>query len=209
MITIITRTSSRPELLQRLITSVMAQNCKEIKHLILADNQKAVNYTEKICQRLKYKAQVVKVRKESDNNGFYNLYLNTGISLVTSGWIALIDDDDYIFSQGLKRILPLLKDEKRIYICQYLRGQKVKPMTGLFSKINYHAGDNARILCGTIGGGCLIFQQKHAAGILWDDKRCADFRFIKRMTAKNDYTFIPIVLQKATATGNKGKNIYS
>ena len=208
MITIITRTSNRPALLERLIKTIVFQSYKDITHLILADNNRAVDYTTKICHKLKYKAKVVKVKKESNNNGFYNLYLNTGIQLVNEGWIMFVDDDDYLIGNCIEKIMTQIKDENRIYICQYLRSYRAKPMKELFKNINYQAGQNDNFKCGNIGGGCLIFKKSQVKGCLWDDRRCSDFRFIKQMTAINNYTFIPIVAQRTTPSGNKGENLY-
>lgn len=204
-LTIITRTSARPNSFARLVGSISLQTYKHIKHIVLCDNESAANYTSRILQQAPYPYQIETVKKTSNNHGFYNLYLNHGIKMVDDGYILIIDDDDYILNnKALENFWKRSKPEKGFYIVQFLRGLKVKPQAHLFSKISYQAGDTSPIIVGKIGTSCAIFKQQHVKNACWNDMLGSDFLFIRQLAQNNNYTFIPVPIVQATAVKNGG-----
>jgi len=205
MITIITRTHDRPEMLKRNIESIKKQTYKKIIHLIVADNEKA----EKYAKELNPEAIVIRVKKSSDGKAFYNLYLNEAMKHVKEGWMMFVDDDDYLINPNcIKELMKAMKDDKLVYICRFRRGERLKPAKAYFKKINYTAGENKQIKSGKIGGSCIVFRPEQIKGSKWDDNYSSDYRFIKQMTNRNDYKFVANCIVQATAQCNRGTKKY-
>lgn len=210
-LTIITRTSARPNQFIRLVKSIAKQSYKNIFHLVLCDNPIAYKYASQTLihhyHTIGIQFAINTVLRTSPNPGFYNLYLNHGITQVNNGYILFVDDDDYLVNDTcIERFWNHPKPGKGFYIIQYLRGERAKPKPLYFPKITYKAGDTFPIVLGKIGGSAVIFQPRHAQNARWDDKLGGDYRFIRQLAANNDYTFIPIPVVQATPTGNKGNS---
>lgn len=219
MITIITRTSSRPDLFRRLRKYIQDQTIApgKVYHMVLADNPDAYKYAfDELNQGVDVLkidklplSCVAQVRKGSQNRGFYNLYLNEGIEMVTQGWILIVDDDDYLIDpECLQRVYDLLWYKDRFYLFQFARGSKIKPPENLFPERHYAAGDTTPIIRGKIGSSCIVVHADMAKKARWDDNLGADYRYIRDLALQFPYSFYPIPVVQATITGNKGKNIH-
>lgn len=212
MITIITRTSGRPDAFTKNVQSFIDQTAIEnICHLVVCDNDKALSYALNICCEAQkkqplYKYEILRVVKNSNNQAFYNLYFNTAIQFVKNNWILLVDDDDYLINNTcIEILLSNVNSSNMFYIFQFARGSRLKPAANMFKKKFYLKGNIEGINRGTIGGSCILFTKNHAKNCLWDDRFASDFRFILQMAYKHDYKFIPVVVVQATPTGNKGR----
>jgi hypothetical protein len=208
-LTIITRTSTRPNQFSRLVQSIAKQSYKNIFHLVLCDNAAAYEYVSDTLiahyHTIGLQFAIHNVFRTSKNPGFYNLYLNYGIGQVNNGYIIIIDDDNYLTDHTcIERFWNKTKPDDGFYIVQYLRGERIKPKSSYFHEVNYKAGNTSPIMLGKIDSSCAIFQPKHADNALWDDQLASDYRFIKQLAANNNYTFIPMPLVQTTPTGNKG-----
>lgn len=209
MLTIITRTSFRPLKFGITANSVLSQTYPDIHHLILCDNDKAVRYVEKYYKNKKYKNYSIhRVLKQSNEEAFYNLYLNKGIELASDeSYILFLDDDDKLIDENcISLFFQKRKQFHGFYIVQFRRKpNNVKPKPALFKNIDYSKGDTNPIIKGRIGGSCVIFKKSHAINAAWDDKFAADYRFIIQLAQNNDYTFMPHIIVQSTYIGNKGK----
>lgn len=208
-LTIITRTSFRPIEFRKATNSILNQTYTNIHHLVLCDNDQAVQYVEEYYKRKKNKNYSIhKVQKQSNEIGFYNLYLNEGIKLTNQdSYILILDDDDYLINKNcITQFFEKIKPFHGFHIVQFRRKtNNVKPKPELFKEIDYNKGDTKPIVVGKIGGSCVIFKKHHAINAKWDDELAADYRFIKQLATDNDYTFIPHIIVQSTPTGNKGK----
>lgn len=205
-LTIITRTSARPNLFSRLVKSISDQTYKNIKHLVLCDNQKAYTYANQILEKAKYPSQVEMVERSGTGRAFYNLYLNRGIELVENDYILFVDDDDgFVDNTCIERFWEYPKPDNGFYVVQFIRKNIAKPRRVYFQQRNYKAGDIWPFRVGKVGGSCVIFTPEQAANARWDDRLASDFRFIKQLAQHNDYSFIPIAIVKATPVKNGGK----
>lgn len=205
-LTIVTRTSARPNAFARLVSSISKQTHKYIKQLVLCDNYAAYTYASRMSKQVKYSMQVEKVERTGTGRAFYNLYLNRGIELVKDGYILFVDDDDYLIDNTcIERFWQHPKQDTGFYVVQFIRKTSPKPRAVYFHKGSYKAGDLSPMHFGKIGGSCVIFTRQQAANAKWDDRLASDFRFIKQLARHNDYSFVPIVIVKATTVKNGGQ----
>ena len=208
-LTIITRTSFRPIEFRKATNSILNQTYTNIHHLVLCDNDQAVQYVEEYYKRKKNKNYSIhKVQKQNNEEGFYNLYLNEGIKLTNQdSYILILDDDNYLINKNcITQFFEKTNPFHGFYITQFRRKtSNIKPNPELFKEINYYKGNTKPIIKGKIDSSCAIFKKHHAINAKWDDKLAADYRFIKQLATDNDYTFIPHIIVQSTPTGNKGK----
>lgn len=208
-LTIITRTSFRPIEFRKATNSILNQTYTNIHHLVLCDNDQAVQYVEEYYKRKKNKSYSIhRVQKQNNEEGFYNLYLNEGIKLTNQdSYILILDDDNYLINKNcITQFFEKTNPFHGFYITQFRRKtNNIKPNPELFKEINYNKGNTKPIIKGKIDSSCAIFKKHHAINAKWDDKLAADYRFIKQLATDNDYTFIPHIIVQSTPTGNKGK----
>jgi glycosyltransferase involved in cell wall biosynthesis len=205
-LTIITRTSARPNAFARLVKSISEQTYKNIKHIVLCDNYPAYTYAKRTSKQVKYPMQVEMVERTGNGRAFYNLYLNRGIEMVDSDYILFVDDDDFLIDNTcIERFWNHPKPDTGFYVVRFVRKTNPKPRAVYFRKGSYKAGDLSPLRMGKIGGSCVIFTREQAAKAKWDDRLASDFRFIKQLAMNNDYTFIPVTIVKATVVKNGGR----
>lgn len=123
----------------------------------------------------------------------YNLYCNKLKDQVEDGWFFFLDSDDFVIKGSMNKIYPYLTDinEDKALIVQMLRNGRPKPRNGLIEK-------------GKIGLPCMILHSKHKHLADVTATEDGDYQWIKSVTDKIGYEFIPIPLVDA-GKRNHGK----
>lgn len=178
-ITILIRTSNRPELFQRCIDSIIKQTLRP-DVIVSYDNDAAVSY-------IPPGVRTIKVTPDPSLEYFYDLYCNDLMHLVDDGWMLFVDDDDYLISPTiLEEVSEYLTDPDQPVICQFLRYDRPKP--------NKYEINNGCIKEGKVGLPCIILHAKHKYLAQLDGKKSGDYRFIKAITDQLQCKFLPLVL---------------
>lgn len=120
----------------------------------------------------------------------YNLYCNELKAKVNEGYFFFLDDDDYIIPFAINAIRPYLNPDKAL-IVQMLRNGRPKPREGKIEK-------------GKIGLPCMILHSKHKHLADVTAEETGDFDWIKAVTDKIGFDFVPIPLVDA-GKRNHGK----
>jgi hypothetical protein len=127
---------------------------------------------------------------EKVNDYSYNLYCNILKEQVTQGFFMFLDSDDQMIQGAVNKIIPYLREDKAL-IVQMLRNGRPKPKNGLIER-------------GKIGLPCIILHSKHKNLADVGDKEDSDYQWIKDVTDKIGYEFVPIPLVDAGKRG-RGK----
>ena len=120
----------------------------------------------------------------------YNLYCNDLKSEVKNGYFFFLDSDDVVIPGAIEKIKPYLTEDKAL-IVQMLRNGRPKPKNGLIEK-------------GKIGLPCMILHSKHKHLADVTATEDGDYQWIKAVTDKIGYEFVPIPLVDAGKRG-RGK----
>ena len=127
---------------------------------------------------------------EKVNDYSYNLYCNELKEQVKKDYFFFLDSDDYVIPGAIEKIKPYLNEDKAL-IVQMLRNGRPKPKNGLIER-------------GKIGLPCIILHSKHKHLADVGDKEDSDYQWIKAVTDKIGYEFVPIPLVDAGKRG-RGK----
>lgn len=118
---------------------------------------------------------------------FYNLYCNTLKSLVgDDSWFFYLDSDDTIIEGSLNLISEHLQDEDVAVICQFKRGERLKPSNEMM--------DKEEVISGKIGMPCIFLHGKHKHIAEFNDDCNADYLFIKEVHSKMATKFIKVAV---------------
>ncbi|MDR5752712.1 MULTISPECIES: glycosyltransferase family A protein [unclassified Caballeronia] len=120
-LTIVTPTYNRAEYLPRLYRSLVAQTCQDFEWLVVDDG--STDSTPALCERLCAEGliDVRCIRKE--NHGKHTA-LNAGIAATSSALMFIVDSDDYLLPDAVRRTLDtwsLFGNDRLSGIC-FLRG---------------------------------------------------------------------------------------
>lgn len=113
----------------------------------------------------------------------YNLFCNIMKSLIKDGYFFFLDSDDVLIPGAIENIKPYLREDKAL-IVQMLRNGRPKPRNGLIEK-------------GKIGLPCMILHSKHKHLADVTANEYGDYEWIKAVTDKIGYEFVPIPLVDA------------
>lgn len=105
-ITILTPTYNRSYILGRLYESLVKQTEKNFEWLIIDDG--STDDTAELVEGF-IKNNEIKIRYIKENNGGKHRALNTGIRLIDSDLIFIVDSDDYLLPNAIQEILTLHK----------------------------------------------------------------------------------------------------
>jgi hypothetical protein len=117
----------------------------------------------------------------------YNLYCNTLKHFLWEGYFFFLDSDDKIIPGAIDKIRPYLNEDKAL-IVQMLRNGRPKPREGKIEK-------------GKIGLPCMILHSKHRHLADVTATETGDYDWIKAVTDKIGFDFIPIPLVDAGKRG--------
>jgi glycosyltransferase involved in cell wall biosynthesis len=191
MINVLMRTSDRPELFWRALSSVRNQSYQDVNIIVAYDNDKALRYIPDSITRLK-------VTPTQGQSFFWNLYCNDLKNEVSEGWFFYLDDDDYLTDDNsLFSISSHLVNPERGVICQFIRNGHAKPSNEEI--------EQRQIGRGRIGGSCIFLHHSKKGLADWDGKKGADFRWISELASRIEFDFIPKVVVTAGNNGLKGR----
>lgn len=107
-LSIITSTYNRPELLDRMIGSLLKQTYANWELVIIDDStdDETKKYMDKHLNNLQI------IYRKNDNNEGLPYSRNRGIDIAKGDWITFLDDDDiYVDSTALQRVVDVLKSD--------------------------------------------------------------------------------------------------
>ncbi len=204
-ITILIRTCFRPFLFKQCINSILSQNYSNINIIISYDNKDAINY---ISPYLNENVKAIFLNVNNPNKYKFNLYCNTLINEVKSGYCIYLDDDNEFTHNNCLNIINHHIEENKICVWKYLRGDKlIYPSTECHIKI------------GEIDSSSFCIPHTYKKHGKWPDKQCGDYHFfnsiINSLTSNNKSTtsdeinFIPYILTKCIENkiGNFGNPV--
>ncbi|TBW25571.1 glycosyltransferase family 2 protein [Gramella sp. KN1008] len=181
---ILTRTSGRPNGFKRCHESIQEQTYRHFLHIVSYDNPEDLTYLEeydvKRVEVKKKKEKDVPLSKNPGNLEFspHNLYFNSLLKEVKHGWVMLLDDDDMLAHPNvLKELAEVVKEaDKRtliIWQMEYPDGSRL-PTSKMI--------EDQEIKLYGIGTPCFLFHNRYATKFKWDAWKCADYRFIKKLS---------------------------
>jgi hypothetical protein len=186
-ISILVRTSYRPDLFNRLYDSIKAQTHQNIKVIVSYDDERALSYIPSEC---------VKIRVyKSDMPFFYDNYVNDLKQLVDIGYFVVIDDDEVLIDNDcISRVVKHLRGSYGL-ICQFSRSGHLKPSNDLIKR--------KRIMRTKVGMPCLFLHHSlkniaHLDGSVG----ASDYHWIKAVSRKVSLKFVPIVVAYADRRSN-------
>jgi len=177
LINIITRTSGRPNGFKRCHQSIKSQTYKNIRHVVSIDDFKDKEYVEAcgVTPIFIDKQKIISLPDiPNPNTGkrfIYNLYFNVLFSKVNSGWILILDDDDFLANEHVVQEMVNNinnNNDMLIWKMRYPNGQMLPRQM------------NIRPRLGTIGSPCIMIHSSVAKGIKWDGWKCGDYRYISK-----------------------------
>ena len=180
LINIVTRTSNRPDYFKRNYNSIKDQTYKYIIHHVISDDERDdyVNHYKDIkVWRIHLPLKNVLNIPNPYNSGplsVHNLYFNEVIPNIKTGWILILDDDDYLLNKfAIENIVKHINNESDFITFQMqYENKKVLPPSHLINKTP---------VLGQIGSPCFLVHNSYARKIKWDQWKCADYRFIKKL----------------------------
>jgi len=204
-ITLLIRTCYRPYLFKRCITSILSQKYSNIHIIICYDNKVATNY---ITPYLNETIKAFYISEKSEKKYKFNLYCNTLINEVDSGYCMYLDDDNEFTHNNCLNIINHHMTNDKICVWKYLRGDKIVYPSALTT-----------IKLGEIDSSSFCIPHTYKNHGKWPDKQCGDYYFlnsiietltsINNSTTSDEITYIPHILTKCIQNkiGNFGNPI--
>jgi hypothetical protein len=182
MITLLIRCSYRPEGFSRTFASIPSG----ITVMCSYDDDRALTY---IPPHLR------KIRVHKHNAlFFYDNYCNQLKELVTEGYFAFLDEGDVLAPGAIHLVSKYLGGSNGL-ICQFKRGDKVKPPDDHMK--------HRRIMRGKVGLPCLFLHHTHKHVADFDGSvGAADYHWIKAVSRVVKLRFLPIVVVIAETRDN-------
>lgn len=166
-----------------MLQSIKQQTYPNIHIIVSYDDKRALRYIPK-------KLACTFVQEDKRLPYFYDNYVNTLKSLVTSGYFFVLDDSDKLTHPNvISELVEQLKDSYGV-ICQFKRKDRLKPSNELI--------EQKQIIMGKIGMPCLVLHHKHKdVADLDGSVNAADFHWIKAVSEKVELKFIKLALVDA------------
>lgn len=191
---------SRPQLFERCIESVLNQTYRNIRLVIGYDRDEAQEavYRLMLMKDEKQERYIMPFRESTGvelrnylvTEFHYNLFLNALKREVYSGWILILDDDDFLAcSTVLEDIVEHLTDYDVPVICQMLRNGKPKPADMYI--------DKQSVSLGRIGMPCIFLHAKHKDIYEFEDREDSDYRYIETVSKQLKCKFVKQVVVDA------------
>jgi glycosyltransferase involved in cell wall biosynthesis len=200
-INILTRTSGRPNAFKQCFNSIKNQTYNNIRHIVSYDDPKDLAYIDNYeVEKLNLVSEFSYKRSNQEIKP-YNLYCNELMQKVKDGWILYLDDDNVLsHSKVVETIVSQLQfhDSDTLFIWQTEFPDN--------SRIPNHYIFKRRIIekC-QIDTACFLFHSKYKNKVKWDNKRMADYRFIKELAEIiPNQTWIQMVMTRKLNFGDSG-----
>lgn len=182
---ILTRTSGRPKGFKKCRNSILNQNHKNFKHLISYDTPEDLDYITFSKNDLLVEVEkenyskFSKLGKEEDFKP-YNLYCNRLLQGVGEGWVLFLDDDDMflhpnVFFELSEYIINGNRKDVYIWRTRYPDGKEIPGSKSY---------ENREIIYMDVDTACFAVHSSIAKKEKWDAWRGADFRYLKKITAR-------------------------
>jgi len=148
LISIVTATYKRPELLQKAIKSALAQSYKNLEIVVTDDGDD--ESASEICKS--FNDARIKFVKNSTHKKSPNGNKNNGFDNATGEFVCLLDDDDELMSEAIAQCYEILKSgeyscvfadaicEKDGVMTEVVAGRSPYSKSGAMSKVDYHCG---------------------------------------------------------------------
>ena len=148
LISIVTATYKRPELLQKAIKSALAQSYKNLEIIVTDDGDD--ESASEICKS--FNDARIKFVKNSTHKKSPNGNKNNGFDNATGEFVCLLDDDDELLPEAIAQCYEILKSgeyscvfadaicEKDGVMTEAMAGRSPYEQSGAMSKVDYHCG---------------------------------------------------------------------
>jgi len=207
MISIITRTSGRPEAFKRCYESVKRQTYKNINHIVLYDDIVNMSYLKNYEDITPVMVDRQRLINFYDGPGItlqfkwapHNLYNNTGLEHVKDGYYMFLDDDDYLTnSRVIETLVNELEGEDTMLVFQMNMGGRLLP--------DERAMNTRSVELYNIGSPCFMVHSKWSNSVKWDALKCADYRYVKALNGIIPKTkFVKLNVATITQVGDGKK----
>lgn len=191
LVTIITPSYNRGDLLAETIESVLGQDYPNIEYIIIDDG--STDDTEAVLRRYEDRAKVI--RKENTGE---NRTVNLGFTFASGKYVCVVNSDDPILKGCISRLVPEMELNPRATIAygdwaiigphhEFLKYERLLPYTteNMLSSVNFG-----------IGPGMLIRRSAITRyGARREEYRYAgDMEFVLRMSMHGGFIYVPEVL---------------
>lgn len=195
-ISILIRTSNRPEYFKKCIDSILKQEYTHYKVFICYDKVESLDYLEMYKDNPKIHYFYIQI--ESDKKYKFNLYCNQLLDCVKDGYVLFLDDDDILCHSSVLRVLNAHCKMDSILIWNFYRADK------LIFPVNV---DN--IVLGEIDTSSFMAHINTYINCKWGSEQCGDFTFFNQVICTNNPTikYVDYILCR-TQFGNKIGNSY-
>jgi hypothetical protein len=187
-ITLLIRTSNRPELFTRCLTSIRQQTYKDIHVIVGYDDNASLAYIPEDI----HTAPVIA------NKGipyYYDLYCNQLKTYVNEGWFMFLDDDDFLHSPTvLEELASHFEGPHKAIVCQFLRKGAPKPLDRLIQA--------RQVIEGRIGLPCLVAHHSVKQIGKLDGYKAGDYRYVKTVTELVTTKFVSLVVVESDRRSN-------
>lgn len=137
LVTVIIPTYKTNESLRRAIDSVKKQTYKNIEVVVVDDNDPNSLYRKKAEEIIKCFENVEYIKHEKNRNG--SAARNTGLKRAKGNFICFLDDDDFFYSDKIKKQIEFLKENNfHACTCFYKKNNEIikfKPRQEYISEI--------------------------------------------------------------------------
>lgn len=174
-ITVLTRTSERPNYFEVCLKSIRSQTYPNMAHIVSVDTDATERYVKAAgCRYIRLEKTPVKQLEDAP----YNLYLNALLDEVSDGWILILDDDDHFISKTVLSEIALRIRSTDDFIRWRIRNEsgRIIPSDKNFQNIP-QAGD--------IAMNSFMFHSKWKDTIRFDNKKRGDYRFSYQLYMAN------------------------
>lgn len=165
--TILIRTSNRPEYFKNCIESVLNQTYQNFKVFICYDDIKSLDYL--VNYNNNYNINFFPVKENSKEKYKFNLYCNSLLKLVKTGYILFIDDDNQFLSKRALEMLNWCCHGYKIITWNFLRPDRLIKKPDLSSPL----------ILGEIDTSNVCFCSSLKNNSKWLDKQYGDYNYFK------------------------------
>ena len=216
LISIVTATYKRPELLQKAIKSALAQSYKNLEIIVTDDGDD--ESAREICKS--FNDARIKFVKNTAHKKSPNGNKNNGFDNATGEFVCLLDDDDELLPEAIAQCYEILKSgeyscvfadaicEKDGVMTEMIAGRSPYKQSGAMSKVDYH--------CGRINGEYFkLFSREFIDGFRFDESSFGgENELYIRFFEKNVFylkkpLYIYRIARSDSATLNAGKHALS
>lgn len=197
LLSILIRTSNRPECFQKCIESILQQKYENYQVFICYDKKESLDYLKKY----EHYPQISYFFVEEDSKEKYkfNLYCNKLLEKVNDGYIMFLDDDDIFIGKRTLEIINWHLAANKMIIWKFLRPDKL-----VFPK-----NLTKELVLGEIDTSSVCFHHSLKQLSKWGDKQYGDYNFYKHIFSqcknKQFIDFILTTTQFNNKIGNYGE----